>query len=93
MSKLNRIAMALLLAQPLVVGAGAAFAFSTVDRDSEPGLADSDAQIDNLSDQFAKGWITTPVDYESLLRQEWVPEGSTDAAPVTLSPTTPVKEQ
>jgi len=33
------------------------------------------------------------VDYEGLLRQEWVPEGSTDATPVTLSPTTPVKEQ
>jgi hypothetical protein len=95
MSKLNRIAMAVLLAQPLVVGAGAAFAFAMVDRDSAsgPGLAESDAQLDNLSDQFAKGWITTPVDYESLLRSEWVPEGSTDATPVTLAPTTPVKEQ
>ena len=93
MSKLNRIAMALLLAQPLVVGAGAAFAFSMVNRDSASGPADSDAQIGNLSDQFAKGWITTPVDYESLLRPEWVPEGSTDAMPVTLSPTTPIKEQ
>jgi hypothetical protein len=95
MSKLNRIAMALLLAQPLVVGAGAACAFSMVDVDSAPGpgLADPDAQIDNLSDQFAKGWITTPVDYESLLRQDWVPVGSTDVTPVTLAPTTPVKEQ
>jgi hypothetical protein len=96
MSKLNRIAMALLLAQPLVVGAGvAAFAFSMVDRDSAPGpgIADSDAQIDNLSDQFARGWITTPVDYEGLLRQDWVPVGSTDATPVTLAPTVPVKEQ
>ena len=95
MSKLNRIAMAVLLAQPLVVGAGAAFAFAMVNRDSAsgPGLADSDAQLDNLSDQFARGWITTPVDYESLLRPEWVPEGSTDAMPVTLAPTTPVKEQ
>jgi hypothetical protein len=93
MSKLNRIAMALLLAQPLVVGAGAAFAFSMVDRDSASGPADSDAQLDNLSDQFAKGWITTPVDYESLLRQDWVPVGSTDVTPVTLAPTTPVKEQ
>jgi hypothetical protein len=52
MSKLNRIAMALLLAQPLVVGAGAAFAFSLVDRDSTPGLADSDAALDNLSDHW-----------------------------------------
>jgi hypothetical protein len=95
MSKLNRIAMAVLLAQPLVVGAGAAFAFSMVDRDSASasGIADSDAQLDNLSDQFAKGWVVTPVDYESLLRPEWVPEGSTDAMPVTLSPTTPVEEQ
>ena len=93
MSKLNRIAMALLLAQPLVVGAGAAFAFSMVNRDATAGPGASDAQIDNLSDQFARGWITTPVDYEGLLRQEWVPEGSTDATPVTLSPTTPVKEQ
>ena len=49
MSKLNRIAMALLLAQPLVVGAGAAFAFSLVDRDSTPGLADSDAALNNLA--------------------------------------------
>ena len=54
MSKLNRIAMALLLAQPLVVGAGAAFAFSLVDRDSTPGLADSDAALSNLSDH----WVT-----------------------------------
>jgi hypothetical protein len=92
---LNRIAMAVLLAQPLVVGAGAAFAFAMVDRDSGSGsgLANSDAQLDNLSVQFAKGWITTLVDYESLLRPEWVPEGSTDAMPVTLAPTTPVKEQ
>ena len=52
MSKLNRIAMALLLAQPLVVGAGAAFAFSLVDRESPPGLADSDAALDNLSDHW-----------------------------------------
>ena len=52
MSKLNRIAMALLLAQPLVVGAGAAFAFSLVDRDSTPGLADSDAGLNNLSDHW-----------------------------------------
>jgi hypothetical protein len=52
MSKLNRIAMALLLAQPLVVGAGAAFAFSLVDRDSTPGLADSDAALNNLSDHW-----------------------------------------
>jgi len=52
MSKLNRIAMALLLAQPLVVGAGAAFAFSLVDRDSTPGLVDSDAALDNLSDHW-----------------------------------------
>jgi len=93
MSKLNRIAMALLLAQPLVVGAGAAFAFSMVNRDAAAGPGASDAQIDNLSDQFARGWITTPVDYESLLRPEWVPEGSTDATPVSLSPTMPVKEQ
>ena len=93
MSKLNRIAMALLLAQPLVVGAGAAFAFSMVNRDATAGPGASDAQIDNLSDQFARGWITTPVDYESLLRPEWVPEGSTDATPVSLSPTMPVKEQ
>ena len=95
MSKLNRIAMAVLLAQPLVVGAGAAFAFAMVDRDSTPtsGLVESDAQLDNLSDQFARGWITTPVDYESLLRQDWVPVGSTDATPVTLAPTMPVKEQ
>jgi len=54
MSKLNRIAMALLLAQPLVVGAGAAFAFSLVDRDSTPGLAYSDAALNNLSDH----WVT-----------------------------------
>ena len=52
MSKLNRIAMALLLAQPLVVGAGAAFAFSLVDRDSTPGLADSDEALNNLSDHW-----------------------------------------
>jgi len=52
MSKLNRIAMALLLAQPLVVGAGAAFAFSLVDRDSAPGLPDSDAALNNLSDNW-----------------------------------------
>ena len=52
MSKLNRIAMALLLAQPLVVGAGAAFAFSLVDRDSAPGLPDSDAALNNLSDHW-----------------------------------------
>ena len=52
MSKLNRIAMALLLAQPLVVGAGAAFAFSLVDCDSTPGLADPDAALNNLSDHW-----------------------------------------
>ena len=94
MSKLNRIAMA--------------FATRTAPRRRRrrclclldgrtaiprPARPNSDAQIDNLSGQFAKGWITTPVDYESLLRPEWVPEGSTDAMPVTLSPTTPVREQ
>ncbi|HEX7199113.1 MAG TPA: hypothetical protein VF213_06530 [Dongiaceae bacterium] len=61
MSKLNRIAMALLLAQPLVVGAGAAFAFSLVDRDSTPGLADSDAALDNLSDNWVAEGSTQAV--------------------------------
>jgi hypothetical protein len=69
MSKLNRIAMALLLAQPLVVGAGAAFAFSMVDHDSTPGLADPDQELNTLSDHWvAEGstdavpLIVTPVD-------------------------------
>jgi len=61
MSKLNRIAMALLLAQPLVVGAGAAFAFSMVDRDSTPGLADSDAALNNLSDHWVAEGSTQAV--------------------------------
>ena len=61
MSKLNRIAMALLLAQPLVVGAGAAFAFSLVDRDSTPGLADSDAALNNLSDNWVAEGSTQAV--------------------------------
>lgn len=72
MSKLNRIAMALLLAQPLVVGAGAAFAFSMVDRDSTPGLADPDQELSNLSDH----WVV----------EHWVPEGSTDAVPLIMTP-------
>ena len=61
MSKLNRIAMALLLAQPLVVGAGAAFAFSLVDRDSAPGLPDSDAALNNLSDHWVSEGSTQAV--------------------------------
>ena len=61
MSKLNRIAMALLLAQPLVVGAGAAFAFSLVDRDSAPGLPDSDAALNNLSDNWVAEGSTNAV--------------------------------
>ncbi|HKF63172.1 MAG TPA: hypothetical protein VKB42_17530 [Dongiaceae bacterium] len=61
MSKLNRIAMALLLAQPLVVGAGAAFAFSLVDRDSTPGLPDSDAALNNLSDNWVAEGSTQAV--------------------------------
>jgi len=61
MSKLNRIAMALLLAQPLVVGAGAAFAFSLVDRDSAPGLPDSDAALNNLSDNWVAEGSTQAV--------------------------------
>jgi hypothetical protein len=50
--KLNRIAIALLLAQPPVVGAGAAFASSLVDHDSTPGLADPDQELNNLSDHW-----------------------------------------
>jgi hypothetical protein len=61
MSKLNRIAMALLLAQPLVVGAGAAFAFSMVDRDSTPGLADPDQELNNLSDHWVAEGSTDAV--------------------------------
>ena len=75
MSKLNRIAMALLLAQPLVVGAGAAFAFSLVDHDSTPGLADPDQELNNLSDH----WVV----------EHWVPEGSTDAVPLIVAPVDP----
>ena len=58
MSKLNRIAVILLLSQPLVVGTGAAYAFSTVESDSMPGasLAEPGAQFDNLSEQYWSSW-------------------------------------
>jgi hypothetical protein len=75
MNRLNRLAMVLLLAQPLVVAAGAAFAFSRVSGDSAAGLAVAEAQLD----QFAKPRPASPKG-AVLLRQDWIPESAGESA-------------
>ena len=90
MSKLNRIAVILLLSQPLVVGTGAAYAFSTVESDSMPGasLAEPGAQFDNLSEQYWSSWGQPNPDYSStLLLPDPAPTG--DAGPMPIMPANP----
>jgi hypothetical protein len=76
MNRLNRLAMVVLLAQPLVVAAGAAFAFSLVSGDSAAGLAVAEAQLD----QFAKPRPPSPTKGAVLLRQDWIPESAGESA-------------
>jgi len=84
MSKLNRLAYALLLAQPLVVGAGAAFAFSMVDQSSSGGMSvtEPDAAFDNLSSQSSDVRDQPNADdSQTLLRPDSAPQIGFDLAP------------
>ncbi len=69
MSKLNRAAIAVLLSQPLVVAAGAACAFSINEGSPMPGfsLADPDAALDHLADQYSTVWSQPSPDYSQQL--------------------------
>jgi hypothetical protein len=69
MSRTNRFAIALLLAQPLIVSAGGAFAFSLADGPSSAGMqiADPDAWSDDLSDRMSRVWSAPNPDYSNKL--------------------------
>jgi hypothetical protein len=90
MMKLRQLTLAVLLSQPLALGAEAAFAFSlgdaTMSTDGAAGLADPDAQFDGLADHLSPKLDNPQPDFsETLMRSEAEPDSAGMPARPALS--------